>query len=54
LRTLLLPSPVELHDTVCVIFAGSKQVPTRDTFELIRPVLVTRSRVVTARHFFAE
>ncbi|KAG1856190.1 hypothetical protein C8R48DRAFT_749168 [Suillus tomentosus] len=46
LRILLLPSPNELHDAMCV--------PTRETIKSLRPVMVTKSRVRQLIHFLLE
>ncbi|KAG1874903.1 hypothetical protein F4604DRAFT_2008883 [Suillus subluteus] len=44
----------ELRDAMCVIFAGHKQAPTRETVKLMRPVMVTKSQGADSLSIFSS
>ncbi|EAU86515.2 hypothetical protein CC1G_10237 [Coprinopsis cinerea okayama7 len=51
LNAVLPPPPEVIRDSLCVIFTGSDQVPSKETIEKYHPVLVRKSRVKTLLEF---
>ncbi|KAJ7046273.1 hypothetical protein C8F04DRAFT_894650, partial [Mycena alexandri] len=50
-RPLLPPGPSEIKEAMCALFIGARTTPTRDNIKDLKPVLVSKNRVLTMIDF---
>ncbi len=54
LRNILPPSTDEIQQSMCALFIGGKQKPTKDNIKDLSPVLVSKNRVQTMLEFLID